>query len=135
MNRIEKFEFIEIYVPSGSTSTRWAFPDLPKLRYTALLAMEYYSVTAIPNAPSGRALISVANAQKAYLTLYADERQDIYRVPLYSMNRIQASTDPFVRALPLFKGQKITWDKSYVEFTTLTAPGADQSICFGVYYA
>ena len=135
MNRIEKFEFVEIYVPSGSTATRWAFPDLPKLRYTALLAMEYYSVSAIPNAPSGRALISVANAQKAYLTLYADERQDIYRVPLYSMNRIQASTDPFVRALPLFKGQKITWDKSYVEFTTLTAPGADQSIAFGVHYA
>jgi hypothetical protein len=135
MNRIEKFEFVEIYVPSGSTATRWAFPDLPKLRYTALLAMEYYSVSAIPNAPSGRALISVANAQKAYLTLYADERQDIYRVPLYSMNRIQASTDPFVRPLSLFKGQKITWDKSYVEFTTLTAPGADQSICFGVYYA
>lgn len=135
MNRIEKFELVEIYVPSGSTASRWAFPDLPKLRYTALLAMEYYSVSAISTAPSGRAPISVANAQKAYLTLYADERQDIYRVPLYAMNRVQASTDPFVRALSLFKGQKITWDKSYVEFTTLTAPGADQSICFGVYYA
>lgn len=135
MHRIEKFEFVEIYVPSGSTATRWSFPDLPKLRYTALLAMEYYSVSAISAAPSGRSPISVANAQKAFLTLYADERQDIYRIPLYNMNRMQASTDPFIRALPLFKGQKITWDKSYVEFTTLTAPGSDQSICFGVHYA
>lgn len=135
MHRIDKFEFVEIYVPSGSTATRWAFPDLPKLRYVALMALEYFSVSAITTCPSGRAPISVANAQKAYLTLYADERQDIYRVPLYALNRIQASTDPFVRALPLFKGQKITWDKSYVEFTTLTAPGADQSIAFGVHYA
>jgi len=54
---------------------------------------------------------------------------------LFQLNRIQASTNPFVRALTLFKGQKITWDKSYVEFTTLTAPGADQSIPFGVHYA
>ena len=121
MHRIDKFGFVEIYVPSGSTATRWAFPDLPKLRYVALMALEYFSVSAITTCPSGRAPISVANAQKAYLTLYADERQDIYRIPLYALNRIQASTDPFVRALPLFKGQKITCDKSYVEFTTLTA--------------
>lgn len=135
MNRLEKFEFVEILVTSGSTATRWSFPDLPKLRYASLLAMETYTPDMITFAISGRALISVANMQKAYLTLYADERQDIYRVPLLSLNRTQASTNPFVRALTLFKGQKITWDKSYVEFTTLTAPGADQSIAFGVQYA
>lgn len=135
MHRIEKFEFVEILVTSGSTATRWAFPDLPKLRYTALLALEVYTVDVITTCISGRAPISVSNMQKAFLTLYADERQDIYRVPLLQLNRIQASTNPFVRALTLFKGQKITWDKSYVEFTTLTAPGADQSIAFGVHYA
>ena len=68
-------------------------------------------------------------------TLYADERQDIYRVPLVSINRIQAGSDPFVRAMPVTSGQKITWDKSYVEFPTLTAPASDSSIAFGVYYA
>ena len=135
MNRIDRFEFVEIYVPANSTATRWAFPDLPKLRYTALLAMELYTVSAVTACPSGRPPISVANTQKAFVTLYADERQDIYRVPLVALNRVQASTDPFVRALSLFKGQKITWDKSYVEFATLTAPAVDSSIAFGVYYA
>lgn len=135
MNRIEKFEFVEIYVPSGSTATRWSFPDLPKLRYAALLAMEVYTVTAVTACPSSRPPLSLANYQKAFVTLYADERQDIYRVPLVALNRIQAGSDPFVRALSVFKGQKITWDKSYVEFTTLTAPAADSSIAFGVYYA
>jgi len=135
MNRIEKFEFVEILVTNGATATRWSFPDLPKLRYASLLAMEVYTIDMITACISGRAPISVANMQKAYLTLYADERQDIYRVPLLSINRIQASTAPFARALSMFKGQKITWDKSYVEFTTLTSPGADQSIPFGIYYA
>ena len=135
MNRIQKFEFVEIYVPSGSTATRWAFPDLPKLRYVALLGIEAYTVTAVPTCISGRPPISLANFQKGFLTLYADERQDIYRVPLVSINRIQAGSDPFVRAMPVTSGQKITWDKSYVEFPTLTAPASDSSIAFGVYYA
>jgi len=72
MHRIEKFEFVEILVPSGSTATRWAFPDIPKLRYTALLALEVYKVDYVSTCSSGRPPISVANMPEAFLTLYAD---------------------------------------------------------------
>lgn len=135
MNKVQKFEFVEIYIPSGSTAVRFFFPDLPKLRYVALLGMETYTANMITFCPSTRPILGLAQLQKAYLTLYADERQDIYRVPLLSLNRTQASSDPFVRAFTQFSGQKITWDKSYIEFATTPTVAADSSIPFGVYYA
>jgi hypothetical protein len=135
MVKVEKFEFVEIYVPNGATATRWSFPDLPKLRYAALLGLETYTANNITVCPSGRPILGIAQLQKAFLTLYADERQDIYRIPFLQMNRTQASTDPFVRAQMQFKGQKITWDKCFIEFGSAPTVAADSSLAFGIYYA
>jgi len=72
----------------------------------------------------------------AYLVLYSNERQDLYRIPLVELNRIQnASNDPFVRSLWETNNQKITYDKSYVELSSVPTFSTAQSFAFGIYYA
>jgi hypothetical protein len=136
-----KYELVELLVPgvavTGQTQTQWNFPDLPKLRYTALMALETFAVDTITVSPNNVALPTAAIMQKSYLVLYSNERQDLYRIPLVSLIRTQATTTasaPFVRSLPEFSGQKITWDKSFVQIASAPANTANFSFCFGVYY-
>ena len=136
-----KYELVELLVPgvavSGQTQTQWNFPDLPKLRYTSLLAMESFAVDTVTVSPNNVATPTAAIMQKSYLVLYANERQDLYRIPLVSFIRTQATTGasaPFVRALYEFQGQKVTWDKSYVQIASAPGNTTNFSFVFGVYY-
>ena len=135
-----KYELVELLVPGvagGQTQTQFSFPDLPKLRYTALMALESFAVDTLAVSPNNVALPSAAILQKSYLVLYSNERQDLFRIPLISLIRTQATTGasaPFVRSLPEFSGQKITWDKSYVTIASAPANTTNISFCFGVYY-
>jgi hypothetical protein len=135
-----KYELVELLVPGvagGQTQTQFSFPDLPKLRYTALMALETFAVDTLTVSPNNVALPSAAILQKSYLVLYSNERQDLFRIPLISLIRTQATTGasaPFVRSLPEFSGQKITWDKSYVTIASAPANTTNISFCFGVYY-
>lgn len=136
-----KYEMVELLVPgvatTGQTQTQWNFPDLPKLRYTSLLAVETFAVDTMTVSPNNVAVAAAAILQKSYLVLYADERQDLYRIPLVSLVRTQATTSatsPFVRQLFEFQGQKVTWDKSYIQIASAPANTSNFSFIFGVYY-
>jgi hypothetical protein len=137
--RSKKFEFVEIIVPgiasTGQTGTVWNFPDLPKLRYTSLLGLSIYTANNISATPSGNTPITTAIIQKSFLVLYADDRQDLFRIPLTDLNRTQASTDPFIRQFYEFNGQQVTWDKSYVQIGSAPGNTTNLSFCFGVHYA
>ena len=136
--KAQKFEFVEIPVPgiavSGQTGTIWNFPDLPKLRYTSLLAMSVYTANNITVTPAGNTPITTAIIQKSFLVLYANDRQDLYRIPLTDLIRTQASTDPFVRQLWEASGQKVTWDKCYVQIGSAPGNTSNLSFCFGIHY-
>jgi hypothetical protein len=71
-----KYELVELLVPgvavTGQTQTQWSFPDLPKLRYTALLALETFAVDTLAVSPNNVALPSAAIMQKSYLVLYSN---------------------------------------------------------------
>jgi hypothetical protein len=137
-----KFEFVSIAIPgvavTGNSGTLFNFPDLPKLRYTSLLAMETYGADTLSVSPNNVTNTSASILQKSFLVLYANERQDLYRIPLISLVRIQATTGastPFNRALFEFQGgPKVTWDKSYVQMASAPANTTDISLNFGVYY-
>ena len=134
-----KYEFVELQVQgtaTGQTLTRFNFPDLPKLRYTALQGLSTYTPGTLTKSPTGNDLPTLAILQTAYLVLYSNERQDLYRIPLLEMNRIQnSSNDPFIRSLFEFNNQKVTWDKSYIELGTSPLNTTNFSFCLGVYYA
>jgi hypothetical protein len=134
-----KYELVELVIPGvagGQTGTRWNFPDLPKLRYTSLQAASIFTAGTLTLSPLGNAIMTTARLAKAYITFYANERQDLYRIPLLEMNHIQNSaTDPFTRQLFEFAGQKVTWEKTYIEFGSAPGNATNESILLGVYYA
>ena len=142
-----KFEFTEIVVTGvagGQTGTRWNFPDLPKLRYTSLQAVETYigdgmTPGDLTLTPLNNPVFPAEIIKSSYLVLYLNERQDVYRVPLITLHRTQVgvttSISPFVRSLFEFAGQKVTWDKSYVELPSAPGNTVNTSFAFGIYYA
>jgi len=135
-----KYEFVEVPLPEGAggsaqTGTKWSFPDLPKLRYTSLQGMTIYTPNAISASPTGIAPATLGIIQTAFLVLYANERQDLYRIPLIELNRIDTGSDPFIRQFYEFAGQKVTWDKCYIELGAQPGNTTPLSFCFGVYYA
>lgn len=134
-----KYELVELVIPGvagGQTGTRWNFPDLPKLRYTSLQAVSVFTDGTLTTSPLGNTLLATSVLKSAYLTFYANERQDLFRIPLLEMNHMQNSaSDPFSRQLFEFTGQKVTWEKTYIELGTAPANTANRSIVLGVYYA
>ena len=137
--RATKFELIELQVPgvavTGQSQTLWNFPDLPKLRYVSTQAITVYTAGTISASPSNFTPVTTAILQKSYLVLYTNERQDLYRVPLLELNRFQNSAgDPFVRQLWELPGNKITWDKSYIQIASAPANTTNLAFVLGVYY-
>jgi hypothetical protein len=96
--------------------------------------MSVYTGTNITATPLGNTAMTTAIIQKSFLVLYANDRQDLYRIPLTDLNRTQASTDPFVRQLFEFNGQKVTWDKSFVQIGSAPGNTTNLSFCFGIHY-
>lgn len=134
-----KSEFVEIQIPGvagGQTNTRWYFPDLPKLRYVSVQAIETYTNEDLTNTMQGNAVITPTIFRNAYLSLYANERQDLWRIPFAAMHRTQSSaTSTFVRSLFELTGQKVTWDKSYVELAASPNNVTNLALVFQVYYS
>jgi len=135
MIRIDRFEAVEISVPSGSTLTRFYFPDLPNLRNAKITAIQVYTAGTITATPlTGSTPVTTADLKKSFLTLYEGDLQLIYNTPMLGLNNIvNSAADPYVFELPAINGITISWVKSYVVLpTALSTTGVAYS--FGVYY-
>jgi hypothetical protein len=135
MIRIDRFEAVEISVPSGSTLTRFYFPDLPNLRNAKITAIQIYTAGTITATPlTGSTPVTTADLKKSFLTLYEGDLQLIYNVPMLNFNSIvNSAADPYTFELPAINGITISWVKSYVVLpTALATTGVAYS--FGVYY-
>ena len=135
MIRIDRFEAVEIAVPSGSTLTRFYFPDLPNLRNANITAIQVYTAGTITATPlTGSTPVTTADLKKSFLTLYEGDLQLIYNTPMLGLNSIvNSAADPYSFELPAINGITISWVKSYVVLpTALATTGVAYS--FGVYY-
>jgi hypothetical protein len=135
MIRIDRFEAVEISVPSGSTLTRFYFPDLPNLRNAKITAIQIYTAGTITATPlTGSTPVTTADLKKSFLTLYEGDLQLIYNIPMLNFNSIvNSAVDPYSFELPAINGITISWVKSYVVLpTALATTGVAYS--FGVYY-
>lgn len=135
MIRIERFEAVEISVPSGSTLTRFYFPDLPNLRNAKISAIQVYTAGTITATPlTGSTPVTTADLKKSFLTLYQGDLQLVYNVPMISLNNIvNSAADPYTFELPAVNGMTVSWVKSYVNLpSALATTGVAYS--FGVYY-
>ena len=135
MIRIERFEAVEISVPTGSTLTRFYFPDLPNLRNAKISAIQVYTAGTITATPlTGSTPVTTADLKKSFLTLYQGDLQLVYNVPMISLNNIvNSATDPYTFELPAVNGITVSWIKSYVSLpSALATTGVAYS--FGAYY-
>ncbi len=135
MIRVSRFEAVEIPVPSGSTLTRFYFPDLPNLRNAKITSIQVYTAGTITATPlTGSTPVTTADLKKSYLTLYSGDLQLVYNIPMLTFNNIvNSAADPYVFELPVVNGITISWVKSYVVLpTALATTGVAYS--FGVYY-
>jgi hypothetical protein len=132
--RIKRFEAVEINVPSGSTLTRFYFPDLPQLRNAKIEAVQVYVAGAISATPlTGSTPVTLADAKKSFLTLYQGDLQLIYNIPLVGLIDINDGSSPFVFQLPSMNDIDISWTKSFVSLPTALAT-TNVAYSFGVYY-
>lgn len=135
MTRIERFEAVEIAVPSGSTLTRFYFPDLPNLRNARITNIAIYTAGTITATPlTGSTPVTTADLKKSFLTLYEGDLQLVYNIPMLSFNSIvNGAADPYQFELPSVNGLTVSWVKSYVSLpTALATTGTAYS--FGVFY-
>ena len=134
MIRIERFEAVEINVPSGSTLTRFYFPDLPNLRNAKISAIQVYTAGSITATPlTGSTPVTTADLKKSFLTLYQGDLQIVLNLPVLNFNGISDLTSPFVFMLPEMNDIDISWTKSYVSTSTaLATTGVAYS--FGIFY-
>ena len=132
--RIKRFEAVEISVPSGSTLTRFYFPDLPQLRNAKIEAVQVYVAGAISATPlTGSTPVTLADAKKSFLTLYQGDLQLIYNIPIVGLIDINEGTSPYVFQLPSMNDIDISWTKSFISLPTALAT-TNVAYSFGVYY-
>ena len=152
--QIVKSTAVEIPVlTTNSGLPQFPFPTQDFLRQKYIIGIETYNINDMPKSPlSGLALITAANLNNAFLTLYEQNPEpvdaqdipsngqsqlnDLY--PMISLHRVQnASNDPFVRELAIFTPRLITWEKSYVKLAPgVTLGNTGGAVCwvFNVYY-
>jgi len=133
--KVARFEAVEISVPSGSTLTRFNFPDLPNLRNAKIDRIVFYTAGTITATPlTGSTPVTTADMKKSFVTLYEGDLQLLYNVPILEFNNIvNSATDPYQNDPLDIDGITISWTKSFISLpSALSTTNVAYSI--GVFY-
>lgn len=133
--KVARFEAVEIAVPSGSTLTRFSFPDLPNLRNAKIDRIVFYTAGTITATPlTGSTPVTTADMKKSFVTLYEGDLQLLYNVPILEFNNIvNSATDPYQNDPLDIDGITISWTKSYISLPTALAT-TSVAYSIGVFY-
>ena len=150
--QLRKTQLVELVIQGqtgGSTKTQFQFTPQTYLQNKRMWQLQVYSINDVAASPiSGNALITSAEMKTAYLTLYfADpdfnsnnngtqpSGQYVQYRSLWTFHCIDNHTDPYVFNLPDLAGQIVTWDKSFVTFTSALGNTSNLSVLFDVAYS
>lgn len=125
---VTRYELIEIPVPLNTTLRQFPFPDLPNLRNAKILSMElFYNIDPTSNityAPSGSATMLKADMLNCYLTMYEGDLQVVKDMSIVKLQHfVYNNPDDSIFSVSTekqvpFNGQIISWNKSYIRFST-----------------
>jgi hypothetical protein len=149
MQKITKSELVTINVPTGTTATKFYFPDNSVLRTSGsqlvkTKGIEFYPSQAVALSPDGVTNMSSGDLCSGYLVLYIDDAGGEYvKIPLNHLISVANNTTtawpgekanyPHVMEIPELENLMVNWPKSYVFFpAALTATGVAM-VCT-VYY-
>ena len=143
--KIIRHEFVSITIPAGSTQTRFVMPDLPNLREVLTFGIQTYTneqittdiISQLPVLPHTAVL------HNSYITMVNyGGKEFLKQAPSIIFNTINQALSTGATATNWnetnFKsliGQKISFPKSYVQFTTPPAAAFDQAFVFSIYYS
>jgi hypothetical protein len=143
MFKASRFEAVEIQVPSGSTLTRFYFQDLPNLTGrngfpVQIQSIVFYNRDIISKSPlTSSNLVTTADMQKSFLTIYQGDLQVLYNIPIVTLGNFQTGTSsaPFTTNQPLLCNlENVSWTKSFINVSTALAT-TDVVYAIGVYYS
>jgi hypothetical protein len=132
--KLKLFQSIEVPVPNGSTLTRFFFQDQPQLRNAYIKGIQFYTPTVLTATPNtGSTPATLADMKKATLTLYSDNLQVVFNMPILNLNEMNDFTSPFTFNLPEIQDLTISWVKSYIQLSSAAAT-TNVAFSLGVYY-
>jgi hypothetical protein len=133
--KVQRFEAVEISVPSGSLLTQYNFPDLPNLRSARIDRIVFYTAGTISATPlTGSTPVTTADMKKSFVTLYEGDLQLLYRVPILEFNNIvNSATDPYQNDPLDINGITISWTKSFISLPSALSTTND-AYSIGVFY-
>lgn len=132
--KVKRVEYVEVFIPTGSTKQVIYFPDLPNLRTAKTNFVSAYDVNLLPVSLAGNALQALIELKNSIVTLYFDGG-DFIQIPAIAFYNFGISSN--VYQFPLdFAGQRIVWAKSYITLTNTAgiASYANKSFVFSVGY-
>lgn len=137
---IAKYDTISINIPANNTATKIPFPDQPQLRGKKIVGIELPYIDYDLNGAT--CINTVAETYNdAYVTLYYENIEAIYRLPLIELVYIFGSgSNRNFDGLYNLNNKDIVWTKSYitlpspVNFPTNPNYTINKVLCFGVYY-
>jgi hypothetical protein len=136
----KRYELIEVNIPAASTQTRFNIPDQPQLRTdqdadVIIQAIEVFDSLAINPSPNNAPVATAVNLLQAYLILYIEGEESIYRIPFNQLKRVaqEGAAVPYTWDLARFKNIQVDFTKSYI-FTPLAFTGLPFSFLFGIHY-
>lgn len=145
--RIQRYQAIEIPIPSGTTSTQFNIPDQPQLTGSdgnpvVIDAIEAYNAATFAYSPvSGAAMVTSANFDLCNLNLYQGDLIILNNIPLPILNNVGSGQgtafDGAVIQKALLRNLiNISWTKSFINFkNTGGAITGDKVFVLGVYYS
>ena len=135
MPLINRFESVEVLIPTSSTNTRYYLPNLPNLSGALISAIQVYTPGTLSASPNtGSTLVTEADLKKSFIPLYSGDLQLIYNAPLLAFsNIINSATNPYTNSLPDINNMIISWTKSFISLAS--APATTNCVyALGVYY-
>jgi hypothetical protein len=141
--KAQRFQAVEINVPSGTTLRQFNFPDLPQLtgrngQPVIIDSIVFYSHTSTPKSPnSGADVISDADLKKSFLTIYQGDLSIIQNQPIASLvyaGDVGAGTQGATFNQPLLRNLiNVSWTKCYIT-TPAAAPTGGVVYSIGIFY-
>jgi hypothetical protein len=132
--QVKRVEYVEIFIPTGSTKQQIYFPDLPNLRTAKTNFITSYDSNVLGFSFAGNIVQSQNDLTNTIVTLYFDGG-DFIQLPALALYNFGVNNNVWQYPLDFAK-QRIVWAKSYITLTDSAniANYANKSFIFSVGY-
>lgn len=131
---VNRFEPVEIIIPSGSTLTKFNFPNLPNLTNAKVDRIVLYNAYASNTSIlTGNVIAISPQIIQTSITLYQGDLQLYYNLPLTTLVNVASNASQYYNIPIELDGIEISWTKSYISSPIVQAD-TNTVFSFGIFY-